>query len=134
MKREDVWRTVRSRAHAIFPLLGVVMVALILTSPLYPDMLQFLCQNAFARFCMFWCLAVCVVLSFANKYMRPSTVAIISTAIAAVVVAAFYFIYLNILGTPEFSTFLLSCLAGAILGALAGTWLIYVLEVYIDRR
>ena len=134
MKREEVWRRVRGRAHAIFPLLGMLLVGLILTSPLYPGVLALLCQNAFARFCMFWCLAACVVLSFANKYMRPSTVAIIATGIAAVVFAPFYYIYLTILGAPEFSAFLLSCLAGAILGALAGTWLIYVLEVYIDRR
>lgn len=134
LKREELWRWVRGRAHAIFPFLGVVMVALILTSPLYPNILQFVCQNAFARFCLFWCLAVCVVLSFANKYTRPSTVAIISTAIAAVIFAAFYCIYYFVLGAPEFSTFLLSCLAGAILGALAGNWLIYVLEVYVDRR
>ncbi len=134
MKRKDLWHTVRGRAHIIFPVLGALCMALILTSPLYDAPLSFLCENAFARFCMFWCLAVCAVLSFANRLIRPSKVAIIATAVGVVVVGAFYAVYVNVLGRPDVSTFVLSCLSGAILGALAGTWLIYVLEVYTDRR
>ena len=119
----------------MFPILGVLMVVLILTSPLFGWPFAFLSENAFARFCMFWCLAVCSVLSFANKYMRPATVAIIATGLSLVVAAAFYLIYQGFHGIPtDLSTFLLSCLAGGILGALAGTWLIYVLEVYTTRR
>lgn len=128
-----LWHTVRSKAHVIFPVLGALMVALILASPLLSGPLAFLSSNAFARFCMFWCLALFAVLSFANRAVRPSTVATISTAIAVVVGGVFYLVCSACAGAPDLSSFLLSCLSGAILGALAGTWLIYVLEVYVGR-
>ena len=133
MKRRDLWYTVRGRAHVIFPVAGVLLAALIITSPLYTSALMFLCTNSFARFCMFWCLAVCTVLSFVNRLVRPAKVAVIATAVAVVVGAAFFAIYVSALGNPDVSTFFLSCLSGAVLGALAGTWLIYVLEVYTNR-
>lgn len=133
MKRRDLWYMVRGRAHVIFPVAGVLLAALILTSPLHTSALVFLCTNSFARFCMFWCLAVCTVLSFSNRLVRPAKVAVIATAVAVVVGAAFFAIYVNVLGKPDVSTFFLSCLSGAVLGALAGTWLVYVLEVYTNR-
>lgn len=134
MRHENLWHTLRDKAHIIFPILSLCAIAVILTSPFYGDPFQFLCRNAFARFCMFWCLAVFSVLSYANRYVRPSTVAVISTAVAIVVGAAFYFVQLKATGAPDLSAFFLSCLSGAILGALAGTWLIYVFEVYVGRR
>lgn len=113
--------------------MGAATVALILTSPFYSQPLAFLHENAFARFCMFWCLAVFSVLSFANRPTRPSTVAILATAISAVVVIAFYLGCAHLIDGMDISEFYLSCLSGAILGALAGTWLIYVLEVYVSK-
>ena len=134
LERRDLWDIVRSKAHIIFPCLGGLAVVLILTSPLFPAPLQFLSDNAFARFCMFWCFAVFAVLSFANKYMRPQAVALFVTVGAIIVAAGFCAIYSAIRGGIDMSPFLFSCLSGAILGALAGTWLIYVLEVYSQRR
>ena len=113
--------------------MATLITVLILTCPLYGGPLSFLATNSFANFCMFWCFAVCIVLSFANRRTRPSTIAIVSTATAVVMGVAFYFVYVNVLGEPDLSNLLLACLSGAILGALAGTWLIYVLEVY-DKR
>lgn len=133
MKQKGLWHTIRNRAHVVFPTAAVLIAALILTCPLYGAPLAFLATNSFANFCMFWCLAVCIVLSFANRNTRPSTIAIVSTAAAVVVGFAFYTVYVNALGEPDLSNLLLSCLSGAILGALAGTWLIYVLEVYAKR-
>lgn len=133
MARRDLWYRIRSSAHVVFPVLGLLIIALILTSPLFGEPLRLLCENAFTRFCMFWCLAVCAVLSYANRMVRPSTVAIIATAVSVVIVAAFYYIYVSVLGVPDFSAFFFSCLSGAILGALAGTWLIYVMEVYAGK-
>lgn len=80
---------------------------------------------------MFWCLAVFTVLSFANRLIRPSTVAIAATVVAVAVGALFVVVCVNV-GIDAFSISdgLLACLSGAILGALAGTWLIYVFEVY----
>jgi hypothetical protein len=114
----------------------VLLVAVvILTSPLYGGVLAVLCRNAFARFCMFWILSVCMVLSYPTRVMRPSFVAVSASVVALVVGVGFYFVYTSVLGVPSDAPDLfLSCLAGAILGALAGTWLIYVLEVYSDRR
>lgn len=134
LKHEKLWHTLRGKAHIVFPILTLCAIAVILTSPFYGEPFRFLCTNAFARFCMFWCLAVFSVLSYANRYVRPSTVAIISTAVAVVIGAAFYFVQLKALGAPDASAFFLSCISGAILGALAGTWLIYVLEVYVGGR
>lgn len=133
MQHGGLWRTVRGRAHVIFPVLAVAVVALVLTSPFYGGPLSFLSSNAFARFCMFWCLGASTVLSFANRNPRPSVVAAMAVAIALVVCAAFCLIYVGVFGDLDLSTFVLSCLAGAILGSLAGTWLIYVLEVYVGR-
>lgn len=131
MKTKDLWRTIRRKAHIIFPILAACVTLLILTSPLYAPPLAFLCENAFARFCMFWCLAVFTVLSFANRLIRPSTVAIAATVVAVAVGALFAVVCANA-GIDAFSISdgLLACLSGAILGALAGTWLIYVFEVY----
>lgn len=129
----DLWYRIRSKAHVVFPVLGLVVTAVILTSPLYDPPLRALCENAFARFCMFWCLAVFEVLSYANRMVRPSFVAAIAAAVAVVIGAAFYYVYCGVLGVPDFSSFFFSCLSGAVLGALAGTWLIYVLEVYAGK-
>lgn len=124
----------RRRAHILFPILSTCMVVLILTSLFYIEPFALLYRNAFARFCMFWLLAVFTVLAFSNRVIRPSTVAIAATAIAIVVGAAFCLIFAAVAPALfNFSDVLLSCLAGAILGALAGTWLIYVLEVYARR-
>ena len=107
------------------------MAVLILTCPLYASPMSFLCENAFARFCMFWCLAIFTVLSFANRLIRPSTVAIVATAVA-IVVGALFAVVCGAVPGMEFDVTdgLLACLSGAILGALAGTWLIYAFEVY----
>ncbi len=110
------------------------MVALILTSPLYNGPLSFLSKNAFAQFCMFWCLAVCTVLSFANRPMRPSKVALVATGVALITGVVFFAVCQAVGMQPSATTELLACLSGAILGALAGTWLVYVLEVYARRR
>lgn len=134
MSSRDLWNTVRKKAHVIFPVLGACVVAIVLASPLYPEPFAFVCRNAFARFCLFWCLAVCAVLSFANRLMRPSVVAFIATAAAVAVGAGFCVLFAAV--APEafvISDVLFSCLAGAILGALAGTWLVYVLEVYAHQ-
>lgn len=129
----DLWYRIRSKAHVLFPVLGLVVISVILTSPLYDPPLRVLCENAFARFCMFWCLAVFEVLSYANRMTRPSVVAIIATAVAVVIGTAFYYVCCSVLGAPDLSSFFFSCLSGSVLGALAGTWLIYVLEVYAGK-
>lgn len=135
LKTKDLWSTLRSRAHIVFPLLTLGVALLILTCPLYAPPLTFLCQNAFARFCMFWCLAVFTVLSFANRLIRPSTVAIVATVVAIVVGALFAVVCTQVpTMTFNISDGLLACLSGAILGALAGTWLIYAFEVYARHR
>ena len=131
--QRGLWHTICDKAHVISPTLAVLIAALILTCPLYSWPLSFLATNAFADFCMFWCFAVRIVLSFANRRTRPSTIAIVSTAAALVVGVAFYFVYVSVLGEPDLSNLLFACLSGAILSALAGTWLIYVLEVYAKR-
>lgn len=134
LKQRDLWSTVRNRARVIFPLLGLGMVALILTSPLYRGPFSFLSSNAFAQFCMFWCLSVCTVLTFANRPIRPSKVVLVATGVA-LVTGLFFFLICRCVGLePSVSTELLTCLSGAILGALAGTWLVYVLEVYARKR
>lgn len=135
VKRKGLWTVIRKRAHIVFPLLAALVSALILTCPAYGAPFDWIANNAFARFAMFWCLAVCVVLSFANRLFRPSSVAIAATLVSIGIGCGFYFIYVLASPQPEdFSALLLSCLSGAVLGALAGTWLIYVLEVYIGHR
>ncbi len=134
MKQKDLWSAVRNRARIIFPILGLCVAAVILTSPLYNGPLSFLSTNALAQFCMFWCLSVCTVLSFANRPIRPSTVALMATGVALVTGVLFFVVCQTVGLQPSASAELLSCLSGAILGALAGTWLVYVLEVYTRRR
>jgi hypothetical protein len=133
--KHSLWHTVRAKAHILFPALTVLVAAVILTSPLYKGPLGILCRNDFARFCMFWCLAVTMVLSWVNRHVRPATVATAASAAALVVGVAFYGTYSLVLGAPsDAPDMFLSCLSGAILGALAGTWLIYALEVYADHH
>ena len=106
-------RVLRGKARVAFPIASVLIAILIVASPFMGGPLAFLHELAFARFCMFWCLGVCIVLTTSARPLRPAVVASISTAISdiAIGIAPFFF----------------SCLSGAILGALAGTWLIYAL-------
>lgn len=134
MSGQGLWYRVRSKAHVVFPVLALLDVALILTSPLYSGVPALLCGSAFSKFCMFWCFGACVVLSFANRRTRPAAVATLAALVAVAVGVAFYLVSSAVLGQPDFGRFFFSCLSGAILGALAGTWLMYVMEVYAGRR
>lgn len=133
MSGRGFWYRVRSKAHVVFPALALLDVALILTSPLYSGLPALLCGGAFSKFCMFWCLGVFVVLSFANRRRRPAAVACLAAVVAVVVGLAFYLVSCLVLGQPDFPRFFFACLSGAILGALAGTWFMYVMEVYVGR-
>lgn len=134
MKQKNLWGTIRNKARTLFPILSLCFVALILTCPLYHGPLSFLSRNSFAQFCMFWCLAVCTVLAFANRPDRPSKVAMVATGVALITGLLFFFVCRLVGLEPSVSTELLACLSGAILGALAGTWLVYVLEVYARKQ
>lgn len=129
-----VWALIKGHAHQLFPVLAILDGILILTSPLYPWPLSWLSDNSFARFCMFWALALCIVLAFANHRLRPAGIAVFSILASIAVGVVFIAIHLAVTDAPEqVADIALSAIAGAILGALAGTWLLYVLEVYIGR-
>ena len=121
-------RALRGKGRVVFPIASIVLTALIVASPFFTGLLAFLHEKAFARFCLFWCLGVCIVLATSARPLRPSVVASISTAISIVVAVTLYFVYDHVIGMPTgIAAFFFSCLSGAILGALAGTWIIYVL-------
>lgn len=131
----QVWHKLRGKAHIIFPIVSLVLTALILASPFMGGPLAFMHQMEFMRFCMFWCLAVCIVLATCGSPRRPSLVATVSTLISVAVTVVLYLVYGSVLGQPSgVGPFFFSCLSGSILGALAGTWFIYVLEVYVGGR
>ena len=112
----------------MFPVASILLTALIIASPFFTGPLAFLHEMAFARFCLFWCLGVCIVLATSARPLRPSVVASISTAISIVVSVTLYFVHDQVIGMPTgIAAFFFSCLSGAILGALAGTWIIYAL-------
>ena len=126
MNIDSVRRALGGKARVVFPIAVLALTTLILVSPLIGGALAFLHEAAFARFCLFWCLGACVVLATSWRPLRPSVVASISTAACILVSAAFYFVYDHVVGLAVgLAAFFFSCLSGAILGALAGTWLIY---------
>ena len=115
----------------MFPALAAIGVVIILTSPFYAWPFSWLSDSAFARFCMFWALSVCIVLAFINQRYRPAAISIISVVVSLIIGALFTWIYISFTAEADaIPETVLSCLSGSILGALAGTWLIYVLEVY----
>ena len=122
MSIDSTRRALRGKGRVVFPIASIVLTALIVASPFFTGLL------AFARFCLFWCLGVCIVLATSARPLRPSVVASISTAISIVVAVTLYFVHDHVIGMPTgIAAFFFSCLSGAILGALAGTWIIYVL-------
>ncbi len=126
MDIDSVRRALRGKARVVFPIVSLALTALILVSPCIEGPLAFLHEAAFARFCLFWGLGVCIVLATSWRPLRPSVVASISTATCILVSVAFYFVYDHVVGLAVgLAAFFFSCLSGAILGALAGTWLIY---------
>lgn len=128
MSIDTLSRALRSMARIVFPAASVLIAALIVASPLIGGCLAFLHEAAFARFCMFWALGVCIVLATSYRPLRPSVVASVSMALCIAVTVVFYFVYDLVLGMPVgLAAFFFSCLSGAILGALAGTWIIYAL-------
>lgn len=128
MSIDSVRRVLRGKARVAFPIASILIVVLIVVSPLLGGPLAFLHELAFARFCMFWCLGVCIVLATSARPLRPAVVASISTAISIVVAVVLYFVYERVTDLAiGIAPFFFSCLSGAILGALAGTWLIYAL-------
>lgn len=134
MSIDSFRRALRGKARAAFPIASALLGALIIASPFFTGPLAFLHEMAFARFCLFWCLGVCVVLATSAHAWRPAVVASMSTAISIVVSVVLYFMYDHVLGAVSgIAAFFFSCLSGAILGALAGTWLIYAL-IYAGRR
>ena len=121
-------RVLRGKARVAFPIASVLIAILIVASPFMGGPLAFLHELAFARFCMFWCLGVCIVLTTSAHPLRPAVVASISTAISIVVSVVLYFVYERVSDIAiGIAPFFFSCQSGAILGALAGTWLIYAL-------
>lgn len=136
MKLSSWWPPICRRAHVVFPPLAGLTALVILTSPLYPEPLGFVSGNPFARFSLFWVMSVCVVMSTANNPLRPSIVALGAGMVALVIGFLFCFICVQARGAlPDpVGDMVLSCLAGAVLGALAGTWLLYVFSVCTDRR
>ena len=128
MSIDSVRRVLRGKARVAFPIASVLIAILIVASPFMGGPLAFLRELAFARFCMFWCLGVCIVLTTSARPLRPAVVASISTAISIVVSVVLYFVYERVSDIAiGIAPFFFSCLSGAILGALAGTWLIYAL-------
>lgn len=126
MDIDSMRRALRGKARVAFPIVSLALTAFILVSPCIEGPLAFLHEAAFARFCLFWCLGACVVLATSWRPLRPSVVASISTAACILVSVAFYFVYDHVVGLAVgLAAFFFSCLSGAILGALAGTWLIY---------
>ena len=131
MQTKGMWGVIRRHAHQLFPALAVLVCIIIFTSPFYEWPVAWLSDVAFGRFCMFWVLSACIVLSFANRHYRPAAVSVLSFVVSLVVGIAFTAIYVSGTATAEaIPEVTLSYLSGAILGALAGTWLMYVLEVY----
>ena len=128
-------RVLRGKARVAFPSASVLIAILIVASPFMGGPLAFLHELAFARFCMFWCLGVCIVLATSARPLRPAVVASISTVISIVVSVVLYFVYERVSDIAiGVAPFFFSCLSGAILGALAGTWLIYALVYAGNNR
>ena len=86
-------RVLRGKARVAFPIASVLIAILIVASPFMGGPLAFLHELAFARFCMFWCLGVCIVLATSARPLRPAVVASISTVISIVVSVVLYFVY-----------------------------------------
>ncbi len=127
MSLDSVRRALGGKARVLFPIASLALTALILTGPLFGGVLAFLHEAAFARFCLFWCLGACIVLAMSWRRLRPSVAASISVAACILVSAAYHFVCDYAAGLAVgAAAFFFSCLSGAILGALAGTWLIYV--------
>ena len=75
------------------------------------------------------------MLATSARPLRPAVVASISTVISIMVSVVLYFVYERVSDIAiGVAPFFFSCLSGAILGALAGTWLIYALVYAGNNR
>ena len=81
-------RVLRGKARVAFPIASVLIAILIVASPFMGGPLAFLHELAFARFCMFWCLGVCIVLTTSARPLRPAVVALIAGAGLSMLLAA----------------------------------------------
>lgn len=134
MKLSKWWLFIQRRAHVVFPAAASLVALLILTCPLYPEPLAFLSEIPFARFSMFWVFSVCMVMSWAGRTPRPAFVALVTEGISVILGVLYCVVCALTTGLPApVSDLVLSCLAGAVLGMLAGTWILYVLSIYCER-
>lgn len=132
MTDKTLYRFLKTRSRLLFGIVAGLTAAVIVASPFFPAPLQFLSQNPLARFCLFWLLAAAVVLTLMDRRMHPASMALYASVVT-VAVCIIFCIFGPLSGAPAVSTsqLILSCFSGALLGALAGTWLIYVIEVYL---
>ena len=135
MAEKGLWDRVRERAHVVFPAVAAVEGAVVLASPFFPDALAFLYDTALMRFGVFWVMALCVVLAFSNRILRPSLVAFFAAGVGFVFGCVFVGVFAAVAGAPaNLSNFTFPCMAGAIIGALAGTWLEYFFDTLTRPR
>lgn len=130
--KDALWSRLRKSSPILFPIFSVLLTILILTTPLYEERISGVISNNFIRFVLFWLLGLFILFSFTTTKIRPWRIAFRSTLLCSIVIALYCVIASHVHTVFSFTDVLFDSMAGALLGALAGTWGKYVLEVYND--
>lgn len=130
--KESLWEHIRKGAPVIFPTLSVLLTVLIALTPLYEKSVEFVISTSFIRFALFWFLGVAVLFSQKNTRIKPYRVAFRATLLSLGALALYCVVSYKVNGALQLNDVLFDSLSGALLGALAGTWAKYILEVYSD--
>ncbi len=130
---ESLWSRIRRKGPIIFPIITGLWIILILVSPNFQDLTSPFIANNFARFLLFWILGLFTMLSFDAQRIRSWKISLYTIMIAAPVLIIYYLSveHFSVITSP--GNLIFACFAGTLLGALAGTWGNYVLQVYRDE-
>lgn len=129
---EAAWKFIRAQGPRFFPLIAVFWVLLIIASPFLHRYLPAFIGNDFVRFVLFWMLSVLIIISVNTRAIKPWKIGVGAVLVSSLVLLVYFYVSSLTGNINSPVNLLFACLSGAVLGALAGNWGLYVLEMYMD--
>ena len=130
----DTWRRIRTMLPEYLPLAALIWGVLLTSSPFIPGALGEFLTNRFIIFILFWVQSVLLLLAFNTDHRRPWKTALLAITFCAAVWAVYQIVWVFSDFDRRWTDIAFAALTGSVLGSLAGTWGVYLLEVYQDYR